>query len=290
MVNRYLILYIEESKIVFSMKTIIRILAFLVLISCIQSKEKGSQLEFFDQKGEKVELSEIGESDSVYNFNLNFTGDLEIPYEADKLHKEARIYGSNGQYEKAIQNLLKAHELAPSWPFPVYDLGFTYLLMQNYSEALKYYEKTVELAPKGFYTAKTAYWCLAKESEGEFPQGLFINYMQIEWAPSNDAKIEIAEQIVNSFPNYAPAWNVLGGKLPDISRRMEAIKKGLELDSDIETKANLLINKALVLSLMGKASEAKQILDEIINDKANSLIQIEQAKTTLRYKKNGLGS
>ena len=266
------------------MRTIIVILALAWLLSCNQSKVKETGLIIKDQKGKHVEINELGDSGSTYTWE--FLGDMEIPIEADKLHKQAREYGSSGQYEKAISNLKKAHELAPSWPYPVYDLGFTYLLMLNYTEALKYYEKTVELAPKGFFTSKTAYWCLKKESEGEFPEGLYLNYLQIEWAPSDAARIELAEQIVNKFPKYTPAWNILGSNQPDNFKRMEAINQGLELDSDIDTRANLFINQAIVLNENGRSNEASQILEEIVNSKDYSIAHIEQARITLNFMGN----
>ena len=54
----------------------------------------------------------------------------------------------------------------------------------------------------------------------------------------------MAHSILEKFPNYAPAWKEIAGKAEDINQRLEAIKKGLELNPDLETKGMLLINQA----------------------------------------------
>jgi len=40
---------------------------------------------------------------------------------AEALHQQAREAGGRGEYEKAIALLERASELAPEWPYPVYD-------------------------------------------------------------------------------------------------------------------------------------------------------------------------
>ncbi len=93
----------------------------------------------------------------------------------------------------AIEKLKKANELAPNWAYPVYDLAYTYLLMQDFPNALKYYARTDNRKPRGFFTAKTAHWSLKKEKEGAFQEGLYFNYMQIEWVNTDEEKLKIAK-------------------------------------------------------------------------------------------------
>ena len=70
-----------------------------------------------------------------------------INEQANVLHLEAREAGQAGNYDLAIQKLKEAMALEPSWPYPVYDLAFTYLLKGDFTNALKYYKETDALEP-----------------------------------------------------------------------------------------------------------------------------------------------
>ena len=63
------------------------------------------------------------------------------------------------------------------WPFPLYDIAYTYLLMQDFPNAELHYRKVLGLAPRGFFTAITALDTLAREQAGEFPEGIYLAYM-----------------------------------------------------------------------------------------------------------------
>ena len=81
-------------------------------------------------------------------FPYEILGKSNVPAEAESLHQQARQAGEAGDYKKAIALLGRASSLAPAWPYPVYDMAFTYLLMKDAENARKYYRKTVELAPR----------------------------------------------------------------------------------------------------------------------------------------------
>src|ERR1019366_8272650 len=85
---------------------------------------------------------------------------------AESLHQRARLAGESGDYRKAITLLEQACNLAPEWPYPVYDMAFTYLLMKDTENARKYYRKTVDLSPRGFFSAITAIDTLDREKRG----------------------------------------------------------------------------------------------------------------------------
>jgi hypothetical protein len=59
-------------------------------------------------------------------------GKGSIPRAAEALHQQAREAGGRGEYEKAIALLERASELAPEWPYPVYDRAFTHMLMNDF--------------------------------------------------------------------------------------------------------------------------------------------------------------
>ncbi len=77
-----------------------------------------------------------------------------IPTEAARYHEQGRDPGSNGDPVKALELFTRAHELAPDWPAPPYDMAFTYLLADYLEEADKWYAHVDELSPRGFFTCK----------------------------------------------------------------------------------------------------------------------------------------
>jgi len=241
--------------------------------------EKNDNLIFKDDKGNQILLSDLEGVTGTYNWQI--MDDKTISNEAQQLHQEARQHGGKGEYKLSIKKLKKANELAPDWAYPVYDLAYTYLLQEDYANALKYYKITDEMEPKGFFTAKTAYWCLKKEKEGTFQEGLYLAFMQIEWMNSDEEKLQMANAIVGKYPEYAPAWEVIASKSSDNEERLNAIEKGLNADLDAGTKGMLLINKALIKDVQEKTEEAKQILGKLIFDEETTLGNVEMAKLVL---------
>lgn len=100
----------------------------MALISCklVGQTNNAAKLVFKDEKGNQILLSDLEGVTGSYNWQI--MEDKEIPKRAVKLHQEARKLGASGEYELAIQKLTNAHELAPHWAYPSYDLGYTYLL------------------------------------------------------------------------------------------------------------------------------------------------------------------
>lgn len=262
--------------------TFITLFAMILIFSqCDSSKptESVDKLIFEDSKGNQLLMSDLEGATGTYNWQIK--GDKDIPVEASRLHQMARQHGSKGEYEQAITKLKRAYEIAPEWAFPPYDLGYTYLLTQDSPNALKYYTIADELEPKGFFTAKTARWSLEKEIAGEFQDGLYAAYTQIELLDADERKLQIARAIVEKIPEYAPAWKVIAEKSESNEERLAAVEKGLGADPDRTTKEGLLLNKALVKNIQGEGEEAVEILGELILDEASTVGSVELAKLIL---------
>jgi tetratricopeptide (TPR) repeat protein len=82
-----------------------------------------------------------------------------------------REAGPRGDYKKAIALLERASELAPEWPYPVYDRAYTHLLLNDFDAARTYYRRTLELSPRGFWTAITALAWIIHDFTGEKRKG-----------------------------------------------------------------------------------------------------------------------
>ena len=214
-------------------------------------------------------------------FQYEILGKSNVPAEAESLHKQARQAGGAGDYKKAITLLERASSLAPAWPYPVYDMAFTYLLMKDAENARKYYRKTVELAPRGFFTALTALDALDREAKGDLPAGTYLAYLSLEWMDDPGKKADAVRQLVKQVPGFAPAWKELAMQADTDAEKLAAIEKGLAANPDGETKGILLINKALVLDRSGDHDGAVRLLGELALDPASTYATEHLAKVTL---------
>ncbi|MFD2565787.1 tetratricopeptide repeat protein [Pseudotenacibaculum haliotis] len=243
-------------------------------------EQKPPTLKFTDKNGNEITTEELAQATGRYQYEM--IGVNNASEEAMVLHNEARQFGQAGEYDLAIEKLFLAHERSPKWPYPLYDLAFTYMLKDDYDNALKYYQMTDVLAPNGFFTSKIAVFTLKKEQEGVFEKGLYRNYITLEWVQDPEQKAEFLDVLVTKFPNYAPYWKDYANTL-DGEERINALEKGLQLDCDVETEGSLKINKALAIDYIQKDTEgAINILLEVIFDKSSTFGNVELAKFVLK--------
>ena len=214
-------------------------------------------------------------------FQYEIVGNANVPAEADSLHKQARQVGRAGDYKKAIALLDQASGLAPAWPYPVYDMAFTYLLIKDMDNARKYYRKAIDLSPRGFFTAITALETLDREAQGELPTGTYLAYLSLEWMDDAGKKADAIRQLVKRVPRFASGWKELAMQLNDDAEKLAAIEKGLAAIPDGETKGILLINKAMILERSGNHDGAVQLLGELALDPASTFGTEQLAKFTL---------
>ncbi|WP_179005729.1 tetratricopeptide repeat protein [Winogradskyella forsetii] len=236
------------------------------------------KIEFTDSNGNKISKEELENSTGTFNYEIyGIEGVSDL---AKSLHNQARQFGQTGDYKNAIEKLTQANKEAPNWPYPLYDLAYTYLLQDDYENALKYYQLTDKIAPKGFYTSKKALHTLEREKTGDLQKGLYKSYLSLEWIDNQTDKSEMIKLLVEKFPSFAPAWKEYSSLLEG-QERLKAIEKGLEQNPDIETKGMLLINKALALNEYGELENATKILTSVIFDTNSTYGNIEMAKFAL---------
>jgi tetratricopeptide (TPR) repeat protein len=208
-------------------------------------------------------------------------GKQDVPAEAELLHEQGRQAGAAGEYNKALALLQRASNLAPKWPYPVYDMAYTFLLINDTVNATKCYRKTVELAPRGFFTALTALDTLEREQKGDLPAGTYLAYLSLEWVDAPGKKGELVRRMVTQVPRFAPAWKDFADTLDADVEKLAAIEKGLSADPDPETKGMLLINRALVLNIAGDRSGAIKLLGELALDPKTTFSTEALAKASL---------
>lgn len=239
---------------------------------------EASDIVFKDKSGNILTKEELANYSGTVDWEIH--SDLNVSPKATEFHNLGRNYGQKGDTEHAIQSFLKAIELAPKWPYPYYDLAYTYLLNNNYEEAFKYYKMTDNLAPNGFFTTKTAVHYLEKELNGELPQGIYLYYLSFEWTNDPKKQFEIVENLSSKFPTFSPAWQKRANFENDPNKALGMIEKGLSSGPDLETRGFLLMNKAIALSNLGNRKEAIDILGQLIfNPKSPLDIRVLSKKT-----------
>jgi tetratricopeptide (TPR) repeat protein len=243
-----------------------------------QTPKESGHVVFRNADGRILTMGELNSATGTFRYEI--VGDFNVPAEAKSLHQQAREAGGAGDYKKAIDLLGKASKLAPQWPYPVYDLAFTYLLMGEAENATEHYRKTIELAPRGFFTAITALDTLLREKKGALPAGTYLAFLSIEWADSREQAVMV-RQLVERVPAFAPGWEKLAALIDDDAERLTAIEKGLAANPDAETRGSLQIAKALIMNRRGQHEGAVKLLGELALDPLSTYSTENLAKFTL---------
>jgi tetratricopeptide (TPR) repeat protein len=244
-------------------------------------KEQGPAIKLIRPDGRETTLQELQRSGASQTVRYEIEGDYEVSPEAEALHREGRAAGAAGEYEKALALFDRAAAASPRWPYPVYDKAFTYLLMKDAANARASYQKTVELAPRGFFTAITALDALTREERGELPQGTYLKFLSLEWVDSEAQKLKVLRELVEQVPAFAPAWGQLAKALSDDGERLAALDKGLAANPDAATRGELVINKAALLDRRGDRAGAVRMLKELIADPSITEAAATLAKASL---------
>ena len=234
---------------------------------------------FQARDGRTLTLADLRGLDGTFQYQLIGSGN--VPAEAQALHMQARQAGASGDYQRAITLLERASHLAPAWPYPVYDMAFTYLLMNDSDNARRYYAKTLELSPRGFFTAITASDALDRELKGDLPAGTYMAYLSLEWMDDTERRAEAVHQLSNRIPQFAPAWKEQAMLAESSAERLAAIEKGLAANPDGESKGILMINKALIMAGNGDHEGAIQLLGNLALDPTSTYATEHLAKVTL---------
>ncbi|MFW9779522.1 MAG: tetratricopeptide repeat protein [Candidatus Heimdallarchaeota archaeon] len=94
---------------------------------------KNTKIIFKDDQGNTIKREDLRNITGRVDYEI--IGIENVSQRAKGLHQQARVYGQSGNYSKAIELLEEAHREAPKWPYPLYDLAFTYLLYEDFNQA-----------------------------------------------------------------------------------------------------------------------------------------------------------
>jgi tetratricopeptide (TPR) repeat protein len=237
------------------------------------------QLVFRDAAGRELTARDLQGYTGRVRWEIVGGGDA-VPAGARRLHQEAREAGGRSDYARALDLLDQARDLAPQWPYPVYDAAFTYLLLGEPGMAEELYERVDQMAPRGFFTCKASLDTLRRERAGELFQGFARAYATTEWMAPPEKKRLLAG-IVDKYPAFALAWKDLASLLDEDTSRLHAIEQGLRGRPDADTLGALLIGKANVLARRGDRDTAIATLGELALAPDSTLATEHLAKAML---------
>lgn len=237
-------------------------------------------IAFKDEDGNTISERSLDSATGRVDYDLILKA--PVTPQAKQLYDQAKLYRRRGDLDSALMQLGAARELSPAWPFAAYDLAYTWLLKGSSDSALKYYLLTDQLAPKGFFTTKTAIYALQGENTGTFPRGTYLEYLKIDVVETDVEKLSIAAKLAKTVPRFAPAWKELALRLSAASEKLNAVQLGLACSPDPETKGSLQISWALVLDFEGRKEDARALLGKVIFAPDATTANIEMAKFLLR--------
>jgi len=250
-------------------------LILTTLFLACSKKSENQTVQYTAEDGSPV--ASIEQADG--NVRVEVVGPGKVPKAAQQLHEKGRQLGAAGNYDAALDAFKKASAIAPGWAYPLYDSAFTYLLRDDYTNALAKYREVDALEPQGFFTAKTAIWTLQREGT-KFPSGLYRDYVALESMDEKQKK-QLVEQIAEKIPDFAPIWKEKALLATDPTEKLRHIDRGLALNPDLETFGTLSINRAAALNQLNKTAEARAILQSL--DATNQTTWTRQmAKETLK--------
>lgn len=238
-----------------------------------------NDIVFKDPSGRIITKEELQNATGEFDWEIQTTS--PVPEEAVRLHELGRLAGQRGANEEAIDYFDQAARIAPEWPYPPYDAAFTYLLAAQFDQAYAFYKQVDALAPRGFFTAKTAVHSLEREMRDEFPKGTYLYFLSIEWADDARQRLQVVDDLALKVPTFAPVWKEKAALEDNEERAMQFLESGLALNPDAETKGFLLINKAFLLHRQGQTAQATDILGTLALDPDSPLDIEAVAKQSL---------
>jgi hypothetical protein len=122
---------------------------------------------------------------------------------------------------------------------------------------------------------------LEREEKGIFPRGTYLTYVSLEWTePKKRAKM--IGQMITNLPAFAPAWKEQALLVDDKERRSALFDQALSLEPDPETYGICMLNKAAILESERKRSEARQMVEALIQDGGSTIGTKALAKEFLK--------
>ncbi len=210
----------------------------------------------FDEFSKKVEeITEPTKAEKVVKKSLEDYADKEKAALLELIKKEPSVENYyrlgnyeriNGNYSDAVEYYTKAIELNPDYEAAYNCRGVAYWGLKNYKDSIQDYSKCIELDPQNYITY--------------YNQGIsYADLSKIEEKKENLKKaIESYSKSIELNPEYAEVYNNRGNSYSDLGEKRKAIEdynKAIELNPEYAIAYNNRGNRYSELSEKGKAIE-----------------------------------
>ncbi|WP_225408703.1 tetratricopeptide repeat protein [Stigmatella hybrida] len=189
-----------------------------------------------------------------------------IPPEAMALHMQGRARGQEGQFPEALQLFQQAQAAAPDWLIPLYDTGYTYVLLGDTAQALATFEQLDARAPRGFSESKKFLDSLRREKAGTVPPGTLRDFLALRQLRDPKQAHQKLVALTQRAPQFVPAWQELAMAEENIAKARTLVEKTLALKPDEETRGLLLVHQATLLRREGQEEEGQKRLRALAED------------------------
>jgi Flp pilus assembly protein TadD len=188
--------------------------------------------------------------------------------------EEGMAHGQASDFAKAEASFREAVRLAPTEPYPHYELGYTLFLLERYDEALQEFRRTDELL-RGFFLVQTeAYLCeeilagrIAAEVLGSLRLLQRFTDGGAAQAQSEEA-VFVSRTVVESAPECALGHYYLGKALlnADPLAAEAALQRCVALRPDDTTAIDAKFHLGVLRYQTGQKAEARRIWRGILAD------------------------
>ena len=192
--------------------------------------------------------------------------------------------GTARRFVQSGSPFTRAAVLAPQWPYPIYDRAFTHLQARDAAAPWLTIGRTLELSPRGFFTAHVAVDALRREQKGEAAARGSIWRMSC-WSSCPTARdVRSFLNWLRNFRTCSSAWLEFAKLASAPRERLDRIEAGLRARPDPETRGMLHLNQALTLRQSGQDADANRILAQVAADPGSTLAVEAWAKALLAKK------
>lgn len=219
--------------------------------------------------GPELELDELdGSPQGRYQFG--FRRNRLSLMKAEALVRQGNALASAGQLAEALGRYREASEVDPHDPDPVYQSGMCLLELGEYARAREAYETVERLAP-GWFRCRADRWLAGALDEGVVGRDEFGLLRGLEdGGLQPEVALDVARKAVETFPDFAPFYMILGDLLRDGGDKDAAIRAyrdGLVrvAEPDLETR----LSCALAGLLPRESPERRALLERAIGLEGN---------------------
>jgi len=179
--------------------------------------------------------------------------------------------GDAGDLLRASAHFRRASEVAPSEPYPHYELGYTLFLLGQHTEALRELKRANDLSPGFFLVQTEVYMCEALLSGTLDNHTLSIlrrlqRLTDTGQAESPDA-VSLSQQVIDAAPT-CPLGHYFLGKALFNSNRTEsesALIRCMDLSPDDTTAIDALTHIGFHRDTAGDPQSARRIWTDVLN-------------------------